>query len=54
MPVDVFREASLRAGARRWNFSDYVAWCVEKEVGMARLKALREQDPTTLRDEIDA
>ena len=32
LPFDHYREAILRAKARNWSMSDYVGWCVAKEV----------------------
>ena len=32
LPFDVYREVSVRAKARNWSMSDYVAWCVAKEI----------------------
>jgi len=41
LPYDLHAEAAQRAKARRWNMSDYVAWCVENTVHPARLAAQR-------------
>jgi len=32
LPIDLYAEAADRARARRWNMSDYIAWCVEQTV----------------------
>jgi len=44
LPYDLHAEASARAHARRWNMSDYVAWCVENAVHPTRLVAQRAAD----------
>jgi hypothetical protein len=41
LPYDLHAEASQRAAARKWNMSDYVAWCVENAVHPGRLAAQR-------------
>ena len=32
LPFDMYREMNVRAEARNWSMSDYVAWCVAKEL----------------------
>jgi len=32
LPYDVYREVATRARGRNWSMSDYVAWCVAKEI----------------------
>lgn len=32
LPVDEYREVALRARARGWSLSDYIGWCVVKEL----------------------
>ena len=32
LPFDIYREVAIRAKARNWSLSDYVAWCVAKEI----------------------
>lgn len=32
LPVDVFREAALRASQRGWSMSDYISFCVSREI----------------------
>jgi len=32
LPFDHYREAAQRAKGRNWSLSDYVGWCVAKEV----------------------
>ena len=36
LPYDEYREAAVRARQRGWSFSDYVGYCVAKELGVAR------------------
>jgi hypothetical protein len=38
LPPDDFREAATRARNRGWSMSDYVAYCVAREVGSRRAK----------------
>lgn len=46
LPYDLHAEASARAQARRWNMSDYVAWCVEQAIHPTRLAAQRAVERT--------
>jgi len=32
LPPDEYREVSIRARGRGWSMSDYVGWCVAKEL----------------------
>lgn len=32
VPIDDFREAATRARSRRWSMSEYVAYCIEREI----------------------
>lgn len=32
LPFELYREVALRAGARNWSLSDYVTFCVAREV----------------------
>jgi hypothetical protein len=32
LPYDLYREVAIRAGARNWSLSDYVTWCVAREL----------------------
>jgi len=42
LPIDLHAAAAERARARRWNMSDYIAWCVEQTV---RPEARRQVPP---------
>lgn len=45
LPYDVFEEAALRADARRWDMSAYIAWCVEREQNPIGVAAKARRDP---------
>jgi hypothetical protein len=32
LPFDLYREVSIRAKGRNWSLSDFVAYCVAKEI----------------------
>ncbi|HET6896882.1 MAG TPA: hypothetical protein VFK70_00975 [Vicinamibacteria bacterium] len=45
LPYDVHEEAASRAAARRWNLSQYVGWCVERQINPIGVAAGERRDP---------
>lgn len=33
LPFDEYREVAVRARARGWSMSDYIGWCVARQLG---------------------
>lgn len=46
LPFDDFQEAAVRARARGWNMSQYVAWCVANQLRPVQLRHDEARDPT--------
>jgi len=56
LPFDLYREVSIRARARNWSMSDYIGFCVAKELSgqYKRTEVVREtpvRDVTAVADE---
>jgi hypothetical protein len=56
LPFDLYREVSIRARARNWSMSDYIGWCVAKELSgkYVRTQTVTEQpnrDTTAVAEE---
>lgn len=47
LPVDEYREASVRARARGWSLSDFVGYCVAREIAGKRSTKNPLKLPTT-------
>ena len=60
LPFDLYREVGLRAEARNWSMSDFVAYCVERDGvrhALSRIAAhhrLPSAEPEHLATELDA
>jgi hypothetical protein len=48
LPVDEYREVAVRARARGWSLSDYIGWCVVKELSPDKKGRAGPQDPLGL------
>lgn len=52
LPVDEYREVCIRAKKRRWSLSDYIGYCVEREIigrGQADTRTLPKGDEALFR-----
>jgi hypothetical protein len=57
LPFDEYRECAIRAKARNWSMSDYIGYCVTRELTPGKRKAKAAGAPpanVTLREFSDA